>query len=211
MKNLIVPLSISGLVVVSGAAAPLETANAASVCYTIQGASSERVVIDVEKQGGLVNPWVDLVALVFGGKQTAYSAHGKHVFTVFSQDRGLDMAIAAATGTVDVSAPYLLSPPATNAVRPSETGAHMGLVAHWANLYEGKLVSVPVTFNCGSLEVSPTPNTWRCNIINESGPVFDSDVALIKVNMADDVRCNMFQSIIPNDIPAFEGTMGNFD
>lgn len=210
MKNLIVPLSISGLVVVSGIAAPLETANAAAVCYRIQGASSERIVIDVEKQGGLVNSWVDLVALVFGGKQTAYSAHGKHVYAPKLSDGSFDVvAIAAATGTVDVSAPYLLSPPATNAVRPSETGAHMGLVAHWANLYEGKLVSVPVTFNCGSLEVSPTPNTWRCNILNGAEPVFDNDVALTKVNMADDVRCNLFQSIIPNDIPAFEGTMGH--
>ncbi|UZR27228.1 hypothetical protein [Methylococcus mesophilus] len=185
MKNLIVPLSISSLVVAFGVGAPLETADAASVCYTIQGASTERIVIDVEKQGGLVNPWVDLVASVFGGKQTAYSAHGKHVFAPIGYDF---VAIAAATGTVDVSAPNLLSPPATNAVRPSETGAHMGLVAHWANLYGGKLVSFPVTFNCGSLEVSPTPKIWRCNIINESRTFNDNGKLLTKVNMADDVR-----------------------
>lgn len=206
MKNSIVASNISGLIAMAGAAAPIATANATPVCYEIDMAS-ERIVIDVEKQGGLVNPWVDLVALVFGGKQTAYSAHGKHVFAPKLSDGGFAVvAIAAVTGTVDVSAPYLLTPPATNAMRPQQSGAHMGLVAHWANLYQDKLTTFPVSFNCGSMEASSTPNIWMCNLSNESGLFLNT--TLTKVNMADDMECNLFQAIIPNNQLILEGTMG---
>ncbi|UZR27240.1 hypothetical protein [Methylococcus mesophilus] len=206
---------MAGLTVMAGFAAPLGTANATAVCYASEMFPQERIVIDVERQGGLVNPWFDLIALAFGGKQTAYSAHGKHVFALSAAEQteaaaaaadNWTVATAAATGTVDVSAPSLLAPPARG-MRPTDSGAHMGLKALWVNMFDNQETSYPVNLNCGSVEVNPTPNTWRCNVSNEAGFSW-KDVYYYKVNIADDVKCNMFQPMNQDNI-RFDRTRGS--
>ncbi|UZR27241.1 hypothetical protein [Methylococcus mesophilus] len=210
MKKAIISLSMAGLTSVAGVAVPVGAANAAAVCYASNTFPNERIVIDVEKQGALVNPWLDAIALIFGGKQTAYSAHGKHVWAAqqVEQGGGWAVATAAITGTVDVSAPYLFTQPNVNAMQPTATGAHMGLSAEWVTFYnEKKRNSWPVSLDCGSKEMSPTPDKWVCGVANELGYSF-MNVVYAKVNMADDVRCNMFQATTPSDLSLI-GSMTN--
>lgn len=202
MKKTIISLGMAGVTAVAGVAVPVGAANATAVCYASKAFPNERIVIDVERQGSLVYPWLDAIALAFGGKQTAYSVHGKHVWAAQKEQGSWEVAIAAVTGTVDVSAPYLLVQPSINAMQPTETGAHMGLSAEWATFYKEKRNSTPVSLNCGSKEASSTPDTWRCNVANMYGYAY-LDLEYNKVNMADDVRCNMFQTTIPNNQQLF--------
>lgn len=197
---------MAGVTALSGTILPMVAAHAESACYASETFPNERIVIDVEKQGVIVSNWYDLAALLFGGKQTAYSAHGKHVYATEDTppEAGAKAAtnwvywMAAATGTVDTGVPFWGNRPGMQA---TDTGAHMGLVSEWVRgdgQMGGETWALPVTFDCGSAETSPTPYAWECQVYNEFG-VYWGTVNYTRVaKTADDARCNLFQAV-PGD------------
>jgi hypothetical protein len=200
VKKSFVSLVTAGVTALSGTILPMVAAHAESACYVSGMFPDERLVIDAEKQGVIVSNWYDLAALLFGGKQTAYSVHGKHVVaTADPPPTNWLYWMAAATGTVDVSVPFWGSRPP--GLHGTDMGAHMGLVAQWVRgdgEPAGVIWALPVTFDCGSVETSPTPSAWECQVYNEFG-VYWGTVNYTKVAItADDPRCNLFQAL-PGD------------
>jgi hypothetical protein len=148
----------------------------------------------------IVSNWYDLAALLFGGKQTVYSVHGKHVSaTEYTPRKTLVYSMAAATGTVDIGVPFRGNRP--GGMQATDTGAHMGLVSEWVRgdgQKGGPTWAMPATFDCGSAETSPTPDAWECQIHNGFG-VYWGTVNYTRVaKTADDVRCNLFHAL-PGD------------
>lgn len=214
MKKSFGTLAMAGATVMGGTALPVGAAHAEAACYASEMFPNERIVIDVEKQGVLVTNWMDLVELLFGGKQTAYSAHGKHVYAedveppaeVASNQNHWGVWMAAATGTVDVAVPWWPASTRTAGMQATQSGAHLGLVAQWVRGYGetdgmsaaqagGHLWALPVTFDCGSEETSATPKMWTCEVYNEFGVYWGNTTYMKVAKMADDERCNLFEAL----------------
>jgi len=202
---------MAGVTALSGTALPMAAAHAEAACYVSETFPNERIVIDVEKQGVIVSNWYDLVALLFGGKQTAYSAHGKHVYA--TEDAPAEVAaqaatnwvywMAATTGTVDTGVAYWGNRPG---LQPTDTGAHMGLVSEWVRgdrEMGGETWALPVTLDCGSAETSPTPYAWECQVYNEFGAYWGAVHYTKVAKAADDERCNLFQAVPGVAVPVF--------
>lgn len=195
MKNSMVAATLASVIALAGS----EAAHAQAACYLTELFPDERIVVDVEKQGILVNSWTDLVALVFGGKQIAYKAHGKTVVAEEMEGEWI-YSMAAVTGTVDVSSPFLLTN-GNSAMHPTQLGAHMGLVATWVRGDEyGESSARPYHFDCGSDEQSPTPATWHCQSYNDFGDYWGAEDLTKVANPAADARCNLFEGLIATPV-----------
>jgi hypothetical protein len=191
---------MAGLTAASGLAAPVGAVHAQAACYTDSQFPDERFVIDAKTQGVLINSWYDLVELLFGGKQTAYSVHGKWAFAHHAEGSPWFVEMAAATGTIDVGSKYLgknANPTATH----TQTGAHLGLTVHLVRGAHGEASSVPFTIDCGSDEASVLPHQWTCESYTEWGNYLGVST-LSKVSyQTDDERCNLFEAVPAPVVP----------
>lgn len=193
MKRSMLSLAMAGLTAASGLAAPVGAVHAQSACYIDSEFPDERFVIDAETQGVLVSSWYDLAALLFGGKQTAYSVHGKWVDTYQDGENPLAVLMAAATGTIDVGTKYF-GKSANPSAMHTQTGAHLGLSVHVVRT-GGNTEWLPFTLDCGSDEASVLPSQWTCEGYSEWGDYFGVSTLAKVPFQANDARCNVFEAV----------------
>ncbi|CAI8873585.1 MULTISPECIES: hypothetical protein [Methylococcus] len=206
MKRSILSSARNGLAAACALIASAGVAHAQSACYTDSLFPDERFVIDAETQGVLVSSWYDLAALLFGGKQTAYSVHGKYVYAYQEEGDPWVVHMAAATGTIDIGTRYFGKNVNPGAVH-TQTGARLGLTVHIVEGTGGEALFLPVTLDCRSTETSVLPSEWSCESYNAWGDYFGVSTLTRVPYQADDERCNLFE-VVPPTMPTVSLSQG---
>jgi hypothetical protein len=143
------------------------------VCYLWDIFPDERFKLNVKEHSPLSNR---RETRNFGhARQTAFSVHGKHV--VFD-------TMATVEGTVVTAA----KTSATTGPR----GSHMGLHSKFVRGDGVSDFARPLTVECTSDEVSPTPKTWSCQSRNDFD-IYHGFSNLIRVDERKDPACSIFE------------------